>query len=81
MFGLLAEGVGGREKHDVEISGWDGKLFETTVITYSWTDAPAARTPPPIGANATTTIEHDDDGGLNRGMFNTDRRPLVGVKQ
>ena len=60
IFWLKAR-AGWREKHDVEISGRDGKPLEPTVIKYCWTDAPAAPTPTPRDPNTTTTIEHDED--------------------
>ena len=62
IFWLKAR-AGWREKHDVEISGRDGKPLEPTVIKYCWADAPAAPTPTPIDPNTTTTIEHDEDAG------------------
>ena len=61
IFWLKAR-AGWREKHDIEISGRDGKPLEPTVITYCWADSPAAPTRTPIDAD-TTTIEHDDEAG------------------
>ena len=63
IFWLKAR-AGWREKHDVEISGRDGKPLEPTVVIYRWADdPPAAPSPTPIDPNTTTTIEHDDDAG------------------
>ncbi len=60
IFWLKAR-AGWREKHDIEISGRDGKPLQPTVVKFCWADSPEAPTPTPTDADTTTTIEHDDD--------------------
>ena len=52
--------AGWREKHNVEISGQDGKPLEPTVIQVRFVEPGQARTVRDTDPNTPTTIEHDD---------------------